>query len=161
MVANERVIMEYGTIAREIHVEAAPEVVYEVITQPEHIAQWWGFDAAFPALPGGDGRMTRQRRDGIGKLVVPIHVVEVDPPRRFVFRWVHPEDEPPTPQNSFLVTFELVSANGGTLLRLTEGGFREIGWEAAQLEEHYRSHSAGWDQHLASLAAYAAAMVRS
>lgn len=153
--------MEYGTIAREIHIEATPDVVYEVITQPEHIAQWWGFDATFPAQPGGNGQMTRQRRDVGGTLVVPIHVVEADRPRRFVFRWIHPADEPATPQNSFLVTFDLVPADTGTLLRMTEGGFREIGWEAAQLEAHYLSHSAGWDEHLASLASYAASVVRS
>jgi uncharacterized protein YndB with AHSA1/START domain len=153
--------MEYGTIEREIHVDATPEVVYDVVTKPEHIAQWWGFDASFSAVPGGGGRMTRQRRDGIGTLVVWIHVVEADAPRRFVFRWVHPEDQPATPQNSFLVTFELVPANGGTLLRLTEAGFREVDWEAAQLEAQYRSHCVGWDEHLSSLAAYAAGLVRS
>ncbi|GLY64993.1 SRPBCC family protein [Amycolatopsis taiwanensis] len=153
--------MEYGTIAREIHIDATPDVVFEVITKPEHIAQWWGFDASFPAVPGGDGRMTKRRRDGFGTLVVPIHVVETDAPRRFVFRWVHPEDEPATPQNSLLVTFELAPVNGGTLLRLTEAGFREIGWEAAQLEEYYHRHCVGWDQHLPNLAAYAAGLVRS
>ncbi|WP_206061579.1 SRPBCC domain-containing protein [Nonomuraea basaltis] len=91
--------MDSGTIVREVHIDATPDVVYEVITKPEHIAQWWGFDASFPALPGGDGRMTKQRRDGMGTLVVSIHVVEADAPRRFVFRWVHPEDQPATPQN--------------------------------------------------------------
>ncbi|MFC4055925.1 SRPBCC domain-containing protein [Actinomadura syzygii] len=153
--------MEYGSIVREIHIEAPPDVVYEVITKPEHVAQWWGFEASFPAVPGGDGRMARQRRDGAGTLVVPIHVVEADAPRRFVFRWVHPEGQQSTPQNSLLVTFELMPANGGTLLRLTEVGFREIGWEAAQLEAHYRSHRVGWDEHLSNLTAYTAGLVRS
>jgi uncharacterized protein YndB with AHSA1/START domain len=153
--------MEYGTIEREIHIDAPPEVVYEVITKPEHIAQWWGFDAAFPAEPGGDGRMTRHRRDGRGSLVVRVFVVEADAPRRFVFRWGQPDGQPATPQNSFLVTFELAPAGGGTLLRLTEAGFREIGWEAAQLESYYRDHSAGWDRHLPSLAVYAAGLVRA
>jgi uncharacterized protein YndB with AHSA1/START domain len=153
--------MEYGTIEREIHIEATPEVVYEVITRPEHIAQWWGFDASFPAVAGGAGQMTKARRDGTGTLVVPISVVEADAPRRFAFRWVHPEGEPATPQNSFLVTFELTPARGGTQLRLTEAGFREIGWEAAQLEAQYRDHSTGWDQHLPSLAAYAEGLVRT
>ena len=152
--------MEYGTIEREIHIDAPPEVVYEVITKPEHIADWWGFDASFPPVPGGAGRMTRTGRDGRGSVVVPVRVVEADAPRRFVFRWVHPEGEAATPQNSFLVTFDLVPADGGTLLRLTEAGFREVGWEAAQLEAYYRDHSAGWDQHLPSLAAYAAGRVR-
>jgi uncharacterized protein YndB with AHSA1/START domain len=153
--------MEYGTIEREIHIDATPEVVYEVITKPEHIARWWGFDASFPAVPGGDGRMTWHRRDGGEPFVVSVFVVEAEAPRRFVFRWGQPEGQPATPQNSFLVTFELLSVDGGTLLRLTEAGFREIGWEAAQLETYHREHTAGWDRHLPSLAAYAAGLVRT
>ncbi len=153
--------MEHDTIEREIHIDASPEVVYEVITRPEHIADWWGFDASFPAMPGGDGRMTRDRRDGSGSVVVPVFVVEADAPRRFVFRWGQPEGRQATPRNSFLVTFELVPADGGTLLRLTEAGFRDIGWEAARLAAYHRDHSAGWDEHLPSLAAYAADLVRT
>ena len=149
--------MEHGTIEREIHIDATPEVVYEVITKPEHIAQWWGFDASFAAVPGGSGELTR---DG-GAAVVRIAVVEADAPRLFTFRWVQPEGEPATPENSFLVTFELAPAEGGTRLRLTEAGFREIGWEAATLEEQYRAHVAGWDSYLPRLATYAAGLVRS
>lgn len=59
------------------------------------------------------------------------------------------------------MTFELVPADGGTLLRLTEAGFREVDWEAAQFEAHYRRHCAGWDRHLPNPAAYAAGLVRS
>jgi hypothetical protein len=66
-----------------------------------------------------------------------------------------------TPENSFLVTFELVPTARGTLLRLTEAGFREIGWAAAKLEAHYQDHSVGWDEHLPLLAAYAAGVVRA
>ncbi|WIX77289.1 SRPBCC family protein [Amycolatopsis carbonis] len=150
--------MENGTIEREIRVAATPEVVYEVITRPEHIAAWWGFDAVFE---GSTGTMSRPRRDGSGTAVVPVSVVEAEPPRRFVFRWVQPDGQAATPENSFLVTFELVPEDGGTLLKLTEAGFREIGWEAARLEEYYRDHTAGWDEHLPQLAAYAAGLVRS
>jgi uncharacterized protein YndB with AHSA1/START domain len=32
--------MEYGTIERESHLDATPEVVYKVITKPERIAHW-------------------------------------------------------------------------------------------------------------------------
>lgn len=153
--------MEYGTIEREIHIDASPEVVYETITRPEHIKRWWGFEASFPAEPGGEGQLTWHWEDERGSIVVPVSVVAAEAPRRLVFRWVHPEDQPATPQNSFLVTFELVPVGDGTLLRLTESGFREIGWEAARLEAFYQEHSAGWDQHLPSLAKYAAALVRA
>ena len=44
--------------------------------------------------------------------------------------------------NSLLVTFELTARGGGTLLRMTETGFREMGWEVAVLEEQYQDHVA-------------------
>ena len=43
----------------------------------------------------------------------------------------------------------------GTLLRMTETGFREKGWEVAVLEQQYREHGEGWDYFLPRLAAYA------
>ena len=36
---------------------------------------------------------------------------------------------------------------------MTESGFREMGWEAAVLEEQYREHVTGWDFYLPRLAA--------
>jgi uncharacterized protein YndB with AHSA1/START domain len=36
--------MEYGSIERELQIEAPPEVVFEVISTPEHIREWWGAD---------------------------------------------------------------------------------------------------------------------
>jgi hypothetical protein len=34
------------------------------------------------------------------------------------------------------------------VLRLTESGFRERGWEVAQLEAAYQDHVNGWDFYL-------------
>jgi uncharacterized protein YndB with AHSA1/START domain len=141
--------MEYGAIEREIHIAADPEVVYDVITKPAHLKAWWGVDARFE-----DGTMSWHRKER--STTVRCQVVEDEAPKRFVFRWLQPDGEVATPENSFLVTFELSPADGGTLLRLTEAGFREVGWEAAKLEEQYRSHSLGWDEHLADLVKYAA-----
>ena len=41
--------MEYGSIEREFHVEASPEVVFEVISNPEHIREWWNADRPNPS----------------------------------------------------------------------------------------------------------------
>jgi hypothetical protein len=57
------------------------------------------------------------------------------------------------------VTFELVPSGDGTMLRLTETGFRERGWEVAVLEEAYRDHGAGWDTFLPRLGEYVARLV--
>lgn len=42
--------MEFGTIEREIYVEASPEVVFEVVSSPEHVRRWWPDEA--PSDPG-------------------------------------------------------------------------------------------------------------
>jgi uncharacterized protein YndB with AHSA1/START domain len=149
LVAHQEDPMEYGSIERELHIDAAPEVVYEVISSPEHLREWWPDDAELDPVPGGSGAIT------FGGSVIPLTVVDADPPRRFVFRWGHDEG-PATEANSFLVVFELVPSAGGTLLRFKETGFRERGWEAAVLEEAYLDHVRGWvDLFLPQLVAYA------
>jgi uncharacterized protein YndB with AHSA1/START domain len=84
--------------------------------------------------------------------VVPITVVDVRPPHVFSFRWTHESGAAPTSSNSLLVTFELSPSGAGTTLRLTETGFRERGWEIAQLEEAYNDHVSGWDFYLPRIA---------
>src|SRR4051794_23757287 len=54
--------MEYGTITKHIHIDASPEVVYEVITSPEHIAQWWGVEVDVDPAPGATGVFTWNRK---------------------------------------------------------------------------------------------------
>lgn len=146
--------MEYGSIERELRIDAAPEVVYEVISSPEHLREWWPDDAEFDAVPGATGAITFGDPTGPDATVVPLTVLEADPPRRFVFRWAQ-DDGPATETNSFLVTFDLVPSGDGTLLRFKETGFRERGWEAAVLEEAYLDHVRGWDDFLPRLVTYA------
>lgn len=145
---------EYGSIEREIHIEATPEVVYEVISTPEHLRGWWPDEAELGPGVGGSGSLTFGDGSKPDARVEPITVVEADPPRRFSFRWAYERSDAPSPVNSFLVIFDLVPAGAGTLLRMTESGFRERGWEAAVLEEYYRDHVSGWDYYLPRLVAY-------
>ena len=113
--------MELGTLEREIHVDASPEVVFEVISRPEHIREWWSDDASLDPTPGAVGEVVWGDRVQVAAIVV----VDVDPPRRFAFRWTAPDGEPPAAGNSLLVTFDLEPSATGTRLRLTESGFRE------------------------------------
>lgn len=151
--------MEYGSIEREIQVEAAPEVVYTVISTPEHLEQWWPDQAELEPVPGGTGVISFGDRSAPDAKIQALTVVEADPPRRFSFRWVYDEDQAATSANSLLVTFELVPSGAGTLLRFTEAGFREKGWEAAVLEEQYHEHVTGWDYFLPRLVSYVARLV--
>ncbi|MFI6578584.1 SRPBCC family protein [Nocardiopsis sp. NPDC050513] len=149
--------MEYGSIERQIRVDAAPEIVYQVLSRPEHLRQWWPDEAELDPVPGATG--TVSFGGGSRTEVVALTVVEADPPRRFSFRWTHDEHATATEANSLLVTFDLVASAGGTLVRFTETGFRERGWEAAVLEERYRDNTEGWDRCLPRLADYAARLV--
>ncbi|SEF16652.1 SRPBCC family protein [Jiangella alba] len=147
--------MEYGSIERELHIEAAPEIVYEVLSMPEHLREWWPDDAELgAAVPGATGSITFGDPAGPDAKVEAITVVEADPPRRFAFRWVYDDDAAATAGNSLLVTFDLEPSGTGTLVRFRETGFRERGWEAAVLEEMYRGNVAGWDHFLPRLVAY-------
>lgn len=148
--------MEYGSIEREIHVEATPEVVYQVISTPEHLREWWPDEAELEPVPGGTGVISFGDPAMPDAKVVPLTVVEADPPRRFSFRWVYDEDPAAAPASSLLVTFELVPSGAGTLLRFSEAGFREKGWETAVLEQQYREHVTGWDYFLPRLVGYVA-----
>ena len=150
--------MEFGTLERQVHVEASPEVVFDVVSRPEHIREWWSDDASLDEVaPGAVGQLVW---DDNAKAEA-FTVVEVDPPRRFSFRWVTTEGEAPAQGNSLLVTFDLEPSATGTTLRLTETGFRERGWEVAVLEEAYREHENGWDLFLPRLREYAGTLAAS
>jgi uncharacterized protein YndB with AHSA1/START domain len=154
--------MEYATIEREIHVQASPEVLFEVVSRPEHLKEWWPDDVSLKSsAPGATGELIWGDEEHPRAHVEAMTVVESDPPRRFAFRWIYAADEEPAPGNSMLVTFELTPSASGTLLRMTETGFRERGWEAAVLEEAYRDHVEGWDYYIPRLGAYADRLVSS
>ena len=147
--------VEYGTIEREIEIAASPATVFEVITSPTHLTQWWPDEASLEPTPGAVGELVFGDRSSGEANIPQITVVEAEPPRRFSFRWVYPEGSAAREDNSLLVTFDLTAQGDGTLLRMTETGFREKGWEIAVLEEEYLRHDEGWSLFLPRLAAYA------
>ena len=94
--------MEHETIEREIRIDASPEVVFDVVSSPRHVREWWPDEADFPVEPGGVGRI------GFGDTSqdaswAQFVVVDVVPPRLFSFRWTHQPGESAAPGNSFLV----------------------------------------------------------
>jgi uncharacterized protein YndB with AHSA1/START domain len=151
--------MEYGTIEREIFVDASPDVVFEVISTPEHLSQWWPDEAEIEPVPGATGRVVFHRAAPEQPKVVPLTVVDAQPPRRFSFRWDYEAGVVPGQSNSMLVTFDLEPSGEGTRVRMTETGFRERGWEAAVLEQAYREHNAGWDYFIPRLGEYVTVLV--
>jgi uncharacterized protein YndB with AHSA1/START domain len=151
--------MEFGSIEREIHIEASPSIVFEVVSSPQHIREWWnGAETDLSPTPGAVAEIA-WGRGTTDSHVEALTVVEADPPCLFSFRWVYEGAAAATSSNSLLVTFALEPSGAGTLVRITESGFREKGWEAAVLEAAYADHANGWDTFVPSLGDYVTRLV--
>jgi uncharacterized protein YndB with AHSA1/START domain len=140
-------------LTREIVIEAPPEVVWPVVTEPEQIALWFSDAAEFDLRADGTGTLT-WRPGGHATaaleepMVIPVRVQEVDPPRYFSYRWTHPADEEPTPANSLLVEFTLTPEGDTTRLSVIESGFQEI---ERDTDAEIEGHAEGWEVHLGRL----------
>lgn len=144
--------MSFSSISREMYIEAAPEVVYDVVSRPEHVARWWTDEAEFEPIEHTAGRLIFGNRGDPHRVVHAMTVVRAVRPQLFSFRWSEPGIDRAEPGDSLLVTFEITSAGSGSVLRMTETGF-----DTEDLTERlYRSHVTGWDHYLPLLSAYAA-----
>src|SRR5690349_16746733 len=98
-------------VEREILIEASPEVVWGVITEPDQISRWVSDEEQVEGRAGADGTLAGRPggRGGVKEVdtIVAIRVVEVEPFRRFSFRWNHPQGVAPDERNSALVEFSL------------------------------------------------------
>lgn len=146
--------MSHETLQREIHIDASPEIVFDVVSSPRHVEQWWPDRASYEPEPGGSGHLEFGDCNAGGKRVA-FTVVDAQPPRLFAFRWTHELGSAATAANSLLVTFELEQSGSGTLLRMTETGFDGRGLDDAAVVAEYEDHENGWDHFLGRLPAYA------
>lgn len=118
-------------LEREVHIRATPETVFRYFTDSERWARWWGAGSTVAAEPGG--RVYIRHPNGVES---GGEVVELDPPRRFVFTYGFASGSP-VPEGSSLVTIRLEPDEAGTWLYL-EHAFAE-GAERARDE-----HVQGW-----------------
>lgn len=147
-----------SVIEREIVIEAPPRVVWQVITQPQHISEWFSDQAEIDLRPGGPGTLVFQHRatkDLTEPVDVGIVVETFEPPHRFSFRWAHPAGAEPRADNSLLVEFTLIPEGEHTRLRLVESGYDQVDWPRERTRDTIDDHEKGWDIHLARLDAYA------
>jgi uncharacterized protein YndB with AHSA1/START domain len=98
-------------VRREIVLPAAPGQVWEAITSPEVLREWFGADVAWELTPGGAGRF--QEDDGSAR---EARVGSVEPGRHLGFRW-WPEGREDEASD---VDFELSEDGDGTRLVVTE-----------------------------------------
>jgi uncharacterized protein YndB with AHSA1/START domain len=124
-------------------IAAPPERVFELWTDPEMLARWWGPDgyeipaSAMDVRPGGRWRTTMRSPEGTLHTVSGVYRT-IDPPRRLVFTWAWDDDKGVRGhETEVTVTFQ--SAPGGTKLALTQQTFQnadqrarhEHGWQSS------------------------------
>jgi uncharacterized protein YndB with AHSA1/START domain len=136
-------------IERETVIAAPVERVWALLTEAEHLAQWFGdAGAEIDLRPGGAMAL---HFDGHG--TVHGRIVDVEPQRRFAYRW-GPSSELTT-ENSTLVEFTLQADGDGTLVRVVESGFDALEASMGEKAQQAESNGRGWEAMLGQLSDYA------
>ena len=92
-------------IEREIVVPESPDEVWEALTEPDRLEEWFATEAELDARPGGEGVF--RWGDGEERRAV---VREAEEAERLVLDW----------DDGGEVVVELQKADGGTLVRVVE-----------------------------------------
>jgi uncharacterized protein YndB with AHSA1/START domain len=141
-----------NSIEREVLIDAPVEVVWAIVTEPEHIGRWLSDSAEVDLRPGGDLVL---RWDQLGTASGTVE--RVDRPHLFSFRWVTPErDRDPSAREGYvtLVEFVLRAEGEGTSLRVVESGFASLDGTEEQNAELAARHTGGWGTFLDQLVGY-------
>jgi uncharacterized protein YndB with AHSA1/START domain len=153
--------MSSDAITRDIVINASPETVYDVVSRPEHIAEWFSDGADFEPVPDARGVLTWQDKKTSQTTTVEVTVVAADRPRLFAFHWISPERQRATPMatDPVLVEFRISAEPDGTRLTVSESGLDAVDWNDAAKAAYAADHSNGWGTFLSQLRAYAEGLV--
>lgn len=152
-------------IEKHITLRAPVDRVWRAISQAHEFGAWFGvhFDGPFVAGAAVSGRITPTTVDPeVAKLQEPhagtpftIIIEDIEPPRRFSFRWHpyavdpgHNDDTEPTT----LVEFTLSPVEGGTHVVITESGFETI--PLARRAAAFNANDGGWTHQCRLLGLY-------
>ena len=141
-------------IDRTVDFKAPPEKLWRALTSVEELSAWFQVRIEGDIAAGRDIWMTSVHPQHAGQRW-PVRIVELVPPRLFVWQW-HPGEIDPAgahlkePQTT--VTFTLEPIAGGTRLILSETGFDEI--SLARRAKAHADNSQGWTEVLGWLQTY-------
>jgi uncharacterized protein YndB with AHSA1/START domain len=154
-------IVIVDSITQDILISASPDVVYDVVSKPEHISQWFSDEAEVEAVPDGRGRLAWRDDDGKQAATVEITVVTADRPHLFAFSWVAPDRERAAAVETtpILVEFRISAETGGTRLVVCESGLDRVAWDEDARDAYATDHTDGWAGFLPKLRTYAESLV--
>lgn len=130
-----------ATIVQERIIAAAPQRVYNALTQPEEIGHWWTNDLnVTPEV----GSLAEFRFGEWGDFVMRFEVAKLEQYERvcWIFRF-----GPPT-WNGTSITWQLAPVQNGTTLLFTQDGFSQVD------EAYVNSVRGNWAYFLDSLKSY-------
>lgn len=138
-------------VTRTIEVRAPIFAVWEALTEPARMAEWFGETADFPDGVHAGATGTFGWSDAG---LYPVRIDRHERPSAFAFTWGVP-GEPIRPDNSTTASFELVRDGDVTRLTVVEVGFERIEDAAARraaLEDNRRGWTSELDELLGSIA---------
>jgi uncharacterized protein YndB with AHSA1/START domain len=138
-------------IEREILIDAPMEVVWAVVTEPEHISGWFSDSVDLDLRPGGRAVL---HWDEYGS--VHGRVERVEPPHFFSFRWAVQPGADFAEGSSTLVEFSLSTEGDSTRLTVVESGFADLAGPDDEKQRHVDGHRSGWERELGDLHDYLA-----
>ena len=144
--------MVQNSIEREVLIDAPVEVVWSIVTDPQHVGRWFSDSAEIDLRPGGELVL---RWDRIGTASGTVERVER--PHVFSFRWVSPEpDRDPSAREGYftLVEFLLEADGESTRLRVVESGFASLDGNEQRNADLAARHVNGWGGFLGQLTEY-------
>jgi uncharacterized protein YndB with AHSA1/START domain len=147
--------MPADRIEREIDIDAPIDVVWTVITEPEHITGWFTDSVDLEVRPGTEGRFGWDGKATGRAMTVNLRVERLEPPHFFSFRWNYPDGAEPGETNAPLVEFSLESRGDTTRLRLVESGLEAVVCSDEARETYFSEHTNGWAQIVERLREYA------
>lgn len=136
--------LERSIVERSIVIAASRQQVWDALTEPEQLAQWF--------LPPALGAQLQRDANGtvavmMGPMAVNVAVFEgFDAPRQFTSRSL--------PEKLLTTHYTLEDADGGTKVTVRVTGFEALPAEAAQ--ERLEPLGAGWEKALRNLQAFLA-----
>jgi len=147
-------------IEEQVRIHAPRARVWRALTNPDELGAWFGANIAGATIEPGAHVVGRITIPGYEHVPFDIVIAEMEPERRFAWRW-HPHALDPSVDYSAeprtLVAFTLEDApDGGTLLRVVESGFAAL--PADRRVPAFAGNTSGWRGQLQKrLPAYLAA----
>lgn len=139
--------METIAIERSIWISAPRERVWQAITDPGQVEQWFAPGTTFKSSGSGVGaRLYVENPETGAEMYVQVLEV-VDPPKRLVLR---SQSTPPEP--TFFTSYRLDEENGGTRLSFTFSGYEGLPEEVRQ--QVMNENGAGFELMLGNIKAY-------